>query len=170
MRDDATSCAALSGRNIPAIGRSLDQHLTGRRATFPNEFLRFTDSAAPRGEHATPRLFASEVLAWSWIFNRDFGPFAFELFRDQLGETRYRPRPISDLAIRITTVSSGWITTHALISGSADGGRSAAGTKGKLEAECEPSAAVYGADNETAAIYLRSVIHGILPLHAFVTA
>ena len=87
-----------------------------------------------------------------------------------MGETRDRP---------LTHFRFGNADHHGLVGPdhypridfrSADCGRSAVGTKGKFEAEREPSAAGSAADNERAAIHLRSVIHGILPLHAFVTA
>ena len=70
------------------------------------------------------------------------------------------PWPISDRAMRITTVSSGWITTQALTSGEPSAARTVVGTEGNVEAEREAGADSGGADHEGAAVELRHMIHG----------
>ena len=72
--------------------------------------------------------------------------------------------------MRMTTVSSGRITTQALISGEPSAARTTSGPNGSCEAEAEPAADRGGADEERAAIDFRHVIHGCLPAHALAAA
>ena len=67
------------------------------------------------------------------------------------------PCPISDLAIRITTVSSGRMTTQAVISRSAVLSADHARAEREPEPQDEPAADRGGADHEGAAIDLRSL-------------
>ena len=78
------------------------------------------------------------------------------------------PWPISERAMRMTTVSSGLTTTQALTSGRAVGRLGGAERHG--ESEREPAGGGGAADQERAAVDFRHVIHGILPAQAFATA
>ena len=82
------------------------------------------------------------------------------------------PWPISERAMRITTVSSGRITTQALTSGEPSAARTTVGSaEGNVEAEREAGADSGGADDEGAAVQLgRDVlVHAGLP-QAFAAA
>ncbi len=74
------------------------------------------------------------------------------------------PWPISERAMRMTTVSSGRITTQALTSGEPSAARHDVRTERDIEAEREPATDGGGADDEGAAIHFRNVVHGCLPL------
>ena len=107
----------------------------------------------------------SKVLARRDGLENDSFPVAFELFRDELGEPVCVPCPISARATRITTVSSGLTTTHALTSGSVVV-CAAAGTmpNGRLN-ERQPAARCRGADDEFAARELELAGDGVV--HAY---
>ena len=79
------------------------------------------------------------------------------------------PWPISVRAMRMTTVSSGRITTHTPISGEPSAARTDLRAERQVDAEREASANRGGADHEGAAVHLRNVIHGCLP-YAFAAA
>ena len=72
--------------------------------------------------------------------------------------------------MRMTTVSSGRITTQALTSGEPSAARTTSGPpNGSIEAEREPAAGGGGADDERAAIDLRND-GSCAPPHAFAAA
>ncbi len=75
------------------------------------------------------------------------------------------PWPISERATRITTVSSGRITTQALTSGEPSAARATPGAERKIEAEREAARRRGGADDEGTAIDSgRNVlVHGLPP-------
>ena len=80
------------------------------------------------------------------------------------------PWPISERATRITTVSSGRMTTQAVISGEPSCARTTLRAERDVQAEGEPAADGGGADDEGAAIDLRSLgDHGRSP-YAFAAA
>ena len=79
------------------------------------------------------------------------------------------PWPISERAMRITTVSSGRITTQTPISGEPSAARTTCGPTRQFEAERQAAADRGGADEEGAAIHFRNEIHGALP-YAFAAA
>ena len=74
------------------------------------------------------------------------------------------PWPISERAMRMTTVSSGWITTQTPISGEPSAARTTFGAERQIEAERQAAADGGGADDEGAAIDFRNVIHVCPPL------
>ena len=72
--------------------------------------------------------------------------------------------------MRMTTVSSGRITTQALTSGVPSWARAGVrAAERNVEAERKPAAGGGGADDEGAAIDFGHVVHGCLP-HAFAAA
>ena len=71
--------------------------------------------------------------------------------------------------MRMTTVSSGRITTQALTSGEPSAARTTSRPERDLEAEREPAADGGGADDEGAAIHFGHEVHGCLP-HALAAA
>ena len=80
------------------------------------------------------------------------------------------PWPISERAMRMTTVSSGLITTQALISGVAPGRARPAAANGMSRPSASPPPAVAAPTTKAAAIDFRNVVHGRLPLHALAAA
>ena len=72
--------------------------------------------------------------------------------------------------MRMTTVSSGWITTQTPISGEPSARADDLGAERQIEAERKAAADRGGADDEGAAIHFRNVIHGCLLPHAFAAA
>ncbi len=74
------------------------------------------------------------------------------------------PWPISERAMRTTTVSSGLITTQALISGEPPWARTTSRTAERnIEAERKPAARGGSRDDEGAAIHFPDIVHGVPP-------
>ena len=73
--------------------------------------------------------------------------------------------------MRMTTVSSGLMTTQALISGVAPWARAALGPpNGMSRPSASPPPAAAAPIDEGTAIDFRNVVHGCLPLHALAAA
>ena len=80
------------------------------------------------------------------------------------------PWPISDRAIRTTTVSSGLTTTHTPSSGVASLGARLFGAERQIEADGQSATGGGAADHEGAAIHFWHDVHCCLPDHAFAAA
>ena len=73
------------------------------------------------------------------------------------------PCPISERAMRMTTVSSGRITTQALISGEPSAARTTVGPNGRRKPSARPPPTAARADDERAAVELRHVVSWLSP-------
>src|SRR5262249_60335463 len=114
---------------------------------------------------------AINVLAGRGIFGRDLRPVAFELLGDELGEPGERA---------LTHLGAGDANDHRVVRADHHPGvdlRRAIlctddlrAAERKVEAERQPAAHGRRAHYEAAAIDLRYVIHGCLPLHALAAA
>ena len=142
MNDHAAYCATLGGGDLPLRGGRGDQHLARGGAGLTKKFLRARNGAAAAGRHVAPDPVAREIFVRRGKFGLDLAPVAFELFGDQHGSAVKLPCPISDLAMRMITVSSGWITIQAVISG-ASSARAVGGPNGisKPSASAPPTPA-----------------------------
>ena len=87
MGDDAVGSAALGHRHLPVVGGGLHQHHAGGGAALAYIVLRLAYSAAAAGGVITPHAVARQVFPRRGVFGRDFGPVAFQFFRDQLRQT-----------------------------------------------------------------------------------
>src|SRR6185295_1421974 len=90
MRDDAVVHRDLGDRDLPAVGRGLQQHHARGGTAATDVILRGADAARAARAHLAPGALAREVAARADAFGRDLLPVAFELFGDELGETRDR--------------------------------------------------------------------------------
>ena len=72
--------------------------------------------------------------------------------------------------MRMTTVSSGRITTQALTSGEPSAARTTVGPNGTWKPSAKPATDGGGADHEGAAIHLWHKVHGCLPRYALAAA
>ena len=82
-----------------------------------------------------------------------------------IGSAVKLPWPISDLATRMMTVSSGSITIQAVISGASDCARAPVGAERDVEAERQRAAGRGGAGEKRAAVDVRAAAHGVcIPL------
>ena len=86
MGDDAVGDGELADRDLPLVGRGLQQHHARRRAAAAHIVLRGADAAAAAGAHFAPHPLAGEVLPRRDAVGRDLLPVALELFGDELGE------------------------------------------------------------------------------------
>src|SRR5262249_23833138 len=155
--DDTISDRQFADRDLPLIGRGLQQHHARGGATATDIILRDADTAASAGRHLAPDAFAGEVLSRRDLFRLYFVPIALELFGDELDEARNRS--LSHLRARDTdhagvigfdedpSIDLGTVI-DALRHGGVDAG-------GQIESEREPTARGGGADNERAARKLR---------------
>ena len=73
------------------------------------------------------------------------------------------PCPISERAMRMTTLSSGLITTQAVTSGEPSAARTTLGTERKSTPSASPPPKAAALTTKATAIDLRNVIHGRLP-------
>ena len=95
------------------------------------------DAAAAAGREIAPDALARRVLAGGRKFGRDPGPVAFQLLGDELCSPVSVPWPISERAIRITTVSSGRIDDPG-VDLRCRPGRRGLGRGGGIERHAEP--------------------------------
>ncbi len=84
--DDAFLGLQLLDRDLPLVGRGLQQHHAGRGAALTDVLVRLADAAAAAGRVRLPDALALHVLTRRRILVADLRPVAFELFGDQLGE------------------------------------------------------------------------------------
>ena len=171
VRDHAVRGGALGRRHLPFVGGRLDQHHARGRAALAHIFLRIADAAAAAGDEIAPDAVAREVLARRRKFGRDFGPVAFELFGDELGEAGQRA---------LAHLGAGDADDDGVVGLDHDpgvdfrravrGASALSAAERKIEAEREPAADSGGADDEGAAIRCCGIgVHGALP-HAFAAA
>src|SRR5262249_34539802 len=142
-----------------------------RGAALTHVFMRHSDAAAAAGRHVSPHALAGDVLARRGIFGRDLRPVAFELLGDQLGEPGERA---------LTHLGAGDANDHRVVRTDHHPGvhlgRAVLRTddlraaERKLEPERQTATHRGRAHHEAAAIDLRYVIHGCLPLHALAAA
>src|SRR5262249_55426797 len=157
--------------NFPPIGGGLDQHLAGHRAAFAHIVLRLADAAASGAVVIAPYAFSGDVLAGRGIFGRDLRPVAFELLGDELSEPGERA---------LTHLGAGDANDHCVVRADHHPGIDLRRTvlrandlraaERKVEPERQPATHRGRAHHEAAAIDLRYVIHGCLPLHALAAA
>ena len=159
VRNHAVRRRALGRRDLPLVGRGLDQHHASRRAALAHVFVRGADATAAAGRHVTPHALARDALARCRIFGRDFRPVALELLGDELGETGERA---------LTHLGAGDADDDGVVrpdhDPSIDFRRAVRGaddvwTERDIHAEHEPATEGGGAHDEGATIYLRNVVH-----------
>ena len=116
VSDDAPRRPAFGGRDVPPRGGGADEHFARGRAGPAQKVLRGANRAAAAGGHVSPGTISLEVFRRRGELGLDLAPIAFELFWTSIGSAVKPPWPISDLATRMITVSSGSITIQAVIS------------------------------------------------------
>src|SRR5262249_30975042 len=170
VSDHAVGGRALGRGNAPPVGRGLDQHDPGSRAALADVLVRLADTAAATRREVPPHALARDALAGRRIFGRDFRPVALELFGHHLGKTG--ERALAHLGPRDPNHHRVvWANDHPGI----DLGRAVlstddAGAERNLQAERQAGADCGSADDERAAIDLRSLDdHGRSP-YAFAAA
>ena len=116
--DHALVGAAFGGRHVPLVGGGLHQHHAGGRAALAHVVVRLADAAAAAGGEVAPDAVAREVLAGRRVLGASPWPSRTRSSSaTSCASPVSVPWPISERAMRMITVSSGWITTQALTSG-----------------------------------------------------
>ena len=90
MRDHPFFGHHFSHWHIPAVGRSLHEHLACCSATPAHVIVRGANASTAACGHIAPGTLARQALTRGWHFCGDFGPIAIQLFSHQLGQTRAR--------------------------------------------------------------------------------
>ena len=93
MRDDAVGYGEFADRDLPLVGRRLQQHHARRGAATADVVLRGADAAAAAGAHLAPGAFAGEIAGGRDAFGRHLAPVALELFGHELGKSGQRSLP-----------------------------------------------------------------------------
>src|SRR5262249_19783257 len=147
----------FADRDLPLLGRGLQQHHARGGATAADIVLRGANTAAAAGRHLAPDALAGAVLSGRDLFRLYFAPIALELFGDELDEAH--DRPLYHLRARDTDHAGvvGFDEDPRIDLGAFIGALRHGGTevRWQIESECESTARGGGADNERAARKLR---------------
>src|SRR5262249_22404213 len=156
--DDTISDRQFADRDLPLLGRGLQQHHARGGATATDIILRDADTAASAGRHLTPNALAGEVLPRRDLFRLYFVPIALAFFGDELDEAR--DRALSHLRARdadhagvVGFDENPRIDLSAFVGALRHGGTEA---PWQIESESESTACGGGGYNERAARKLRS--------------